>query len=114
AAEALRGGDRPVKAGPVLADDREVHPSLEPLRRKPAGKRTHLVGYLGPGPSLPDPQGLLPDRRGGPPPPGVMPQQGRKGIEPLRHFTLLVASRSGRNRGPPVLPQAVARAADCN
>ena len=59
AAQRLRGGHRPVEPRPVVADDREVHPALEALRRKPAGQRAHLVLDLRPGPGLPDPEILL-------------------------------------------------------
>ena len=61
AAEALRCGKRPIQARAIVTDEGEVHAAPEPLRGQAAGKRAHLVGYLGPGPALPDAEIFLAD-----------------------------------------------------
>jgi len=55
----LRGADRGVKAGTVVADQREVVAALEALFRKAAGERSYFVGIVLPAPGLPDAEILL-------------------------------------------------------
>jgi hypothetical protein len=80
AAQRLRGGHRPVEPGPVVADDREVHPALEAERGEAAGERAHFLADLRPAPRLPDAEILLANRRMTAAHTGVMLQEARKGI----------------------------------
>ena len=104
ATQRLHGGERPVEARAVVADDCEIHTAFEALRGKPASQRTHLVQHLRPSPGLPDAEVLFADCRAIATGLCVMREQAREGVELLRHVNL-----SGANARV-----GVARGADCN
>ena len=83
AAEALGRQLRPIEAGPIVANDRELVAAAKAVRGQAQRKIAHLLPIVRPGESLPDPVVLFADRR----PPrhlfGVAPQQTRQGR--LRH-----------------------------
>ncbi len=54
AADSLGRRDRPIEAGPVVADDRQLVAALEAHRREAAGEIADLARDLAPGPALPD------------------------------------------------------------
>ena len=83
AAEALGRQLRPIEAGPIVANDRELVAAAKAVRGQAQRKIAHLLPILRPGEGLPDAVVLFADRR----PPrhlfGVAPQQTRQGR--LRH-----------------------------
>ena len=110
AAQRLRRGHGPVQARPVVADDREVHPAAESLRREPAGEGSHLRRHLAPGPRLPDAEVLLADGRVRAADLRMMREQPRKSIESGRggirwHCFVLLAARRGAHSGSCRVPQ---------
>ncbi len=84
AAQALRGAHHHVEMRAVVADDGEVVAALEAQRRQAARQRAHPFGDAGPAPGLPNAEILLADGGGGPARSGVVEQQARKGLQPLR------------------------------
>jgi len=99
-AQALRGGNRPVKPRPILADDGEVHAAPEALLYKPARKRAHFRRDLRPGPSLPNAKILFANGRTFTADLRVMDQQPRERVETLaiaRHSHPLLLKSPIRN-----------------
>src|SRR5262245_53652048 len=64
ASQGLRCGHSPIEARTVVADDRQVLAGLETESSEAGGEHAHLLGYLRPGPGLPDTVILFPN--GGP------------------------------------------------
>ncbi len=93
AAEALRGGDRPVEPRPVVADDAELVAAPEAQRGEAVGEILHFARALGPTPALPDAEILLAHRR------------------PAAAFFRMVEQQlgDGVGRGAPIRPRRRAR-----
>jgi len=75
----------PANGDPIIVPSQDIVLGLYHL----SYERADLVGDLRPGPALPDAEVLLADRRARRPDARVMKQQAWKGVEPLRHLTLL-------------------------
>ncbi len=81
AAERLRRGDRPIEAGPIIADDRELVAAAEAQRGETAGEGLDLARRRCPAPALPDAVILFAHGRPVAPPPRLLGEQLGKRIQ---------------------------------
>ena len=93
-AEPLRGGDSPVEARPVVADHGDLGAAPDAERLEADGIGANDLVHLRPGPGLPDPEILVPDRR-------PVRAHARVAHDQLRKGVLRFGCRRRHHRGPP-------------